>query len=94
MLTKEQVLHVAKLAKIDLTDAEIEKFQKQLSAVIDYFEILKSADTSHISLRTHTSDLTNRFQEKEVGQSTLSRSEALRNAPQKTDKYFVTDAVL
>ncbi len=94
MLSKEQVLHVAKLAKIELTEVEIEKFQKQLSAVIDYFDILKSVDTSHISPRTHTVELTNRFQEKGVGESTLERSDALKNAKEKTDKYFVTDAVL
>ncbi len=94
MLTREQILHIAKLAKLELTESEIEKFQKQLSDVIEYFEILKSIDTSHISPKTHTIELTNRFEQKKIGESTLKRSEALKNAKEKTDKYFVTDAVL
>lgn len=94
MLTRDQVLHVAKLAKLKLTEQEIQKFQKQLSEVIDYFDILKTVDTSKVSPRTHTVEITNRFQQKGVGESTLERSEALKNAKEKTDKYFVTDAVL
>lgn len=94
MLTRDQVLHVAKLAKLELTEQEIQKFQKQLSEVIDYFDILKTVDTSKVSPRTHTVEITNRFQQKGVGESTLERSEALKNAKEKTDKYFVTDAVL
>lgn len=94
MLTRDQVLHVAKLAKLELTEQEIQKFQKQLSEVIDYFDILKTVDTSKVSPRTHTVEITNRFQQKGVGESTIERSEALKNAKEKTDKYFVTDAVL
>jgi aspartyl/glutamyl-tRNA(Asn/Gln) amidotransferase C subunit len=57
MITKEEVQHIAKLARIELTEQEVEKFQKDLSEILDYFEILKKAHTSSIeeqpsSLRT------------------------------------------
>ena len=46
MITKEEVQHVASLARIELADEELEKFQKDLSEILDYFEILKKAQTS------------------------------------------------
>lgn len=50
MLTKEEVAKIAKLARLELTGAEIEKMQKDLSAVLDYFNLLKEAPTKQISL--------------------------------------------
>jgi len=46
MITKEEVQHVAKLARVELDEQEVEKFQKDLSEILDYFEILKKAHTS------------------------------------------------
>jgi aspartyl-tRNA(Asn)/glutamyl-tRNA(Gln) amidotransferase subunit C len=46
MITKEQVQHVASLARIELNDEELKKFQKDLSEILDYFEILKKTHTS------------------------------------------------
>lgn len=48
MITKEQVQHIAKLARVELADEELEKFQKDLSEILEYFEILKKANTSSI----------------------------------------------
>lgn len=94
MLTREQVLHIAKLSNFELTEDEIKKFQIQLSQVLDYFEILKKVDTSHIPPKTHALDDENRYQENELSQNTISRVDALKNAPQKDNKYFKTKAVL
>jgi aspartyl-tRNA(Asn)/glutamyl-tRNA(Gln) amidotransferase subunit C len=43
MISKEEVLHIAKLARLELTEQEIEKMQKDLSSILDYFDILKRA---------------------------------------------------
>ena len=43
MISKEEVQHIAKLARLELTPQEIEKMQKDLSAIFDYFELLKKA---------------------------------------------------
>lgn len=54
MISKEQVQHIAKLARIKLSEKEAEKFQKDLSEILDYFEVLKSADTSRVEPMTHS----------------------------------------
>lgn len=46
MITKQQVEHIAKLARIQLKEKEIGKFRKELSSILDYFDLLKKADTS------------------------------------------------
>ena len=43
MISKEEVGHIAKLARLELTDVEITKMQKDLSAILDYFNLLKKA---------------------------------------------------
>ncbi len=48
MISKEEVKHIAKLARLELTDKEIEKMQKDLSAILGYFDLLKKADTSKV----------------------------------------------
>jgi len=53
MITKEQVEHIAKLSRIKLTDTEVEKYQQDLSEVLDYFDILKQANTKGIEPMTH-----------------------------------------
>ena len=95
MLSREQVLHIAKLSKFKISEEEIERFRKQLSEVIDYFEVLKKVNTDHIEPRTHAfDDLSNRFQENELSTNTIKREVALSNAKSKGEKYFITDAVL
>ncbi len=94
MLTREQVLHIAKLSNFELSEEEIKKFQGQLSQVLNYFEILNKVDTSHIPPKTHAVNDTNRFQENKLSANSLSREEALKNSPLKDSKYFKTKAVL
>ena len=48
MLSKEEVIKIAKLAKLELTDAEVEKYQKDLSAILDYAEQLQEVDTDNV----------------------------------------------
>lgn len=48
MISKEEVQHIAKLARLGLTEKEIEKFQKELSSILDYFQKLKEVDISEV----------------------------------------------
>lgn len=48
MISKEEVQHIAKLARLGLTEKEIEKFQKELSSILDYIEKLKEVDVSGV----------------------------------------------
>ncbi len=49
MLTQEDVLHIAKLAKIKLSEAEVTKFQGELSKILDFFAVLESAPTDGVA---------------------------------------------
>jgi aspartyl-tRNA(Asn)/glutamyl-tRNA(Gln) amidotransferase subunit C len=53
MISKEEVKHIAKLARLGLTEEEIEKFQKDLSSILGYIEKLKEVDVSKIGPASH-----------------------------------------
>jgi len=53
VLNKEEVKHIAKLARLGLTESEIEKYQKELSSILDYIEKLKEADVSKVEPTSH-----------------------------------------
>ena len=54
MISEEEVKHIAKLARLGLTEQEIEKFQKELSSILDYIEKLKEVDISEIEPTSHS----------------------------------------
>lgn len=92
---KEFVKKAAKLAKISLTDAEVERFAPQLSEIIQYVEILEKADTSNVEPTSHViTDIKNRFQEVKVDSQHLEIDEVLKNAPRKNGRHITTEAVL
>jgi aspartyl-tRNA(Asn)/glutamyl-tRNA(Gln) amidotransferase subunit C len=92
--SKETIEYVSKLALVDLTDEEKEKFAKQLAEIINYFKKLNDLDTSNIEPTTHPIDgLKNVFREDEPWES-LSNEEALKNAEHKKDGYFKAPRIL
>lgn len=95
MLTKEQILHIAKLARIKLTQTEIKKFQTQLSLILEYIEQLNEVDTSKIESITQVTNQENVTREdKVVKKQELSHQQVLSNAPREKDGYFKVKAVL
>lgn len=91
MLSKEEVKHVAKLARIELTSEEIEKFQKDLSAVLDYAEMLKEINTEKVKPCFHPSETKeNVIREDEVKPSDLELTKAF---PSKKEKYLKVKSV-
>ncbi|MBC7232079.1 MAG: Asp-tRNA(Asn)/Glu-tRNA(Gln) amidotransferase subunit GatC [Chloroflexi bacterium] len=92
-LTREQVKHVAELAKLGLTDEEIEMYCEQLSAILDYFVTLQRLDTDAIPPTATVLPLRNVMRTDEPG-SSLSREDALANAPAAVEGYFQVKAIL
>jgi len=92
-ITKEQVKHVAKLARLKLNEEELESHTKELSSILDYMEKLNELDTSNVEPLTHPIENKNVFREDELGVS-VKTEDALKNAPQKTDKYFKVPKVI
>lgn len=94
-LTKEQVEHISKLAKLDLSDEEIVRFQKQLSSILKYVELLNEVDTENVEPTAQTTGLKNVVREdKPSEEQCLTQEEVLSNAPQRQDGFIKTKAVL
>lgn len=86
-LSKKQVKHIAKLAQLDLTEKEIEKFQKQLSDILDYVSQLDELDTTGVEPTSQVTGLENVFQEDETKPS-LTQKEVLSGAKEKQNNFF------
>ncbi len=87
------VEHVAKLARLDLSEEEKEMFTAQLSAILKYAEKLNELDTENVEPTTHVLHVSNVMREDEVKES-LPIEKVLRNAPDDEDGQFKVPAVL
>ncbi len=92
-LTREQVQHIARLARVGLSEDDIARFQEQLSEILDYFERLRQLDTEGVPPTTHTLPLHSIMRPDEPRPS-LPRDEVLANAPQREGDLFRVSAVL
>jgi len=92
-ISKEKVKHIAKLAHLKLKDDEVESYAKELSSILDYMEKLNELDTTSVEPLTHPTENKNVFREDELVIS-VDREDALKNAPQKDDKYFKVPKVI
>ena len=92
-LSYEQVQHIAWLARLGLSEEEVEKFSLQLSNILENFEILKQVDTTNVPLATHTIPLQNVFRKDEVAGS-YPQAEILSNAPRQEGNCFKVQAIL
>jgi len=92
-LTKETVTKVAHLARLKLSEAELDLFTTQLGQVLDYVELLGELDTSTVEPMAHVAEIANVFRDDEIRPS-LARAAALSNAPKTDGKYFVVPQIL
>ncbi len=94
MITQEEVQHIAKLARLGLTEKEVEKFQKDLSSILDYFEKLKEVDISKIEPTSHSLKVENVMRNDEV-QSTNPevRKKIMDLAPETKEEYLKVKSV-
>ena len=92
-LNRDDVLHVAKLARVALTDDEIETFSTQLTEIISHFDVLNAVDTEGVEPTAHTLPIHNVFVE-DVSRPSLPRDEVLALAPLTEDGYLRVRAVL
>ncbi|MFZ2087159.1 MAG: Asp-tRNA(Asn)/Glu-tRNA(Gln) amidotransferase subunit GatC [Desulfobaccales bacterium] len=92
-LTREEVLHVAKLARLSLNPEEVDLFTRQLNNILAYVEKLQEVDTDGVPPMAHAVPIFNVFREDEVAPS-LSRDEGLANAPAQEEGTFVVPRVI
>jgi aspartyl-tRNA(Asn)/glutamyl-tRNA(Gln) amidotransferase subunit C len=93
MITREDVEHVAELARLELTAAEKEQFIAQLNNILTYIEKLKELDTTHVEPTSHVIPMSNVFRDDEVRPS-LDRAKVLRNAPQESHFFFKVPRII
>ena len=93
MLTREQVAHVAALARLALDDMALETFRTQLSGVLDHINMLSRLDTSAVEPTAQVGGLHDVLRVDEVRPS-WPVTAVLANAPQREDEYFRVPAVL
>lgn len=87
MITIQDVEHVAKLARLDLTEEEKVKFLKQLGDVLKYVEQMNEVDTSNVEPLSHVVDFNNVMREDEIHYD-CSKEELMMNAPEEENGFF------
>ena len=92
-LSRDEVMHIALLARLGLSEEELEKFREQLSNILENFEILQQVDTSDVPPTAYPIPLENVVRQDEVSPS-LPQSEILANAPRQEESWFRVKAVL
>jgi len=92
-VTIKEVEHIAKLAKLEFSDTEKEKFTHQFNDILGYMEQLNSVDTTNVEPLAQVIELRNVFREDVVTPSTPTE-EALKNAPAATEEHFKVPKVI
>ena len=87
MIERKDVEHVARLARLALTDGELERMREQLNGILAYIEKLNELDTSDVEPTSHAVPLVNVMRDDEAGPC-LPREEALANAPDRAGEFF------
>jgi len=87
------VAYVARLARLNLTDAETELFQKQLGDVLKYAEKLTEVDVSHVEPAAHALPIFNVFRE-DTPRDWFTAEQALSNAPRQANGRFIVTKVV
>jgi aspartyl-tRNA(Asn)/glutamyl-tRNA(Gln) amidotransferase subunit C len=92
-VTIKDVEHIAKLAKLEFSEMEKEKFTHQFNNILKYMEQLNSVDTTNVEPLAQVIELNNVFRD-DVVKPSISTEEALKNAPDKTDEHFKVPKVI
>ena len=92
-LSREEVLHIAKLARVGVTEDDVERLREQLSDILENFEILKKVDTTDVPPTAQSIPLQNVTKD-DLAADSLLPGQILANAPRKEGEYFRVKAVL
>ena len=92
-LERSEVEHIARLARIGMTEGDLELFREQLSHILEQFQILDQVDTTDVPPTSHTMELSSVFRE-DKAESSYPKEEVLANAPKEDDGFFRVKSVL
>ena len=86
-ITADEVRRVARLARLELTDDEVTRFQEQLSAILEAVSTVSELDLSHVPPTAHPLEIQNAWAD-DVPVPSLERDDVFRNAPDREDDLF------
>ena len=92
-ITRQEVEHVAKLARLELSDQEKEKLTDQLSGILTYVETLNSLDTKGVEPTSHVLDIKNVMRD-DTARPSLPQERALANAPEKAAGHYKVPKII
>lgn len=92
-ISKEDVIHVAELARLEFGEEELEKFTGQLGNILEYIEKLSELDTDGVEPTSHVLDISTPLREDRV-EEWITVEEALQNAPEREDDFFAVPKVI
>jgi aspartyl-tRNA(Asn)/glutamyl-tRNA(Gln) amidotransferase subunit C len=92
-ITREEVEHVATLAKLNMSEEELARMTGQLDTILSYVAKLDELDTADVAPTTHAFSINNAFREDEMEQS-LPREEALANGPKVDGEAFIVPRII
>jgi aspartyl-tRNA(Asn)/glutamyl-tRNA(Gln) amidotransferase subunit C len=92
-LSREEVVHIAKLARLGMSEADIEKAREQLSNIMDNFEVLKEVDTTDVPPTAQSINLQNVMRD-DISAPSLPAEDIMANAPDREEDLFKLRAVL
>jgi aspartyl-tRNA(Asn)/glutamyl-tRNA(Gln) amidotransferase subunit C len=92
-ITVEEVEHVARLARLEVSTEEKQNLTEQLNEILLYMEKLNELDTAGVVPTSHVVDLYNAFRE-DIVEESMDRTETLKNAPEDNDAEFVVPRVI
>ena len=92
-ISKDDVIHVAELARLEFGEEEIQKFTEQLGNILEYIGKLGELDTSGVQPTSHVLNISTPLREDRV-EEWLSTEDALRNAPEREEDFFSVPKVI
>jgi len=92
-ISKDDVIHVAELARLEFGKEEVQKFTEQLGNILEYIEKLSELDTRGVEPTSHVLDISTPLREDRV-EEWITPEEALQNAPEREDDFFSVPKVI
>jgi aspartyl-tRNA(Asn)/glutamyl-tRNA(Gln) amidotransferase subunit C len=92
-ITRAEVEKVSLLARLSLSNEELDRMTSQMGGILGYIDLLSELDTEQVEPMAHALDVANVFRD-DVARPSLGRAEALANAPNRDDECYLVPAVL
>ena len=94
MITKEEIKKIASLAKIDISNDELDNYSNQISKILEYMSVLEEVDTSKVDDSSNSIIENNQFLREDKIEESLGRDEVMKLAPESDGVYFKVPKVI